>query len=528
MANHPIDLFFNSLSVSRKENGIALVLSGTGTDGTLGSMAIVGSGGTLLVQDPDTTRFDGMPKSVISAGQYTLVAPPGLLAKNVIKTLEGNPLVKPTKEDRVAELNPFDDLLSMMKHEYGTDFFQYKDTTVTRRLERRARIKGIEDLSRYRDYVRRNPSELPELYADLLIEVTSFFRDADAFELLKTKVIPTLIASKQPGEAVRVWVPGCASGEEAYSIAILLQEHARLTKTPVRIKILATDIHIRSMSQASSGTYPISAVQHLPDELVSRYFDVRDGQAQIKSVLRNMVFFSTHDLMKDPPFTRIDLVSCRNLLIYLINESQEKVMGLLHFSMCKDGVLFLGPSEQIGSISHEFEPISEKWRLYRKLRDVKLLPIDSIFQRGETPAFVRKRRDIPPAAPRAISTGLTGPSMSIKRAQNTALETIISRYAPPGFLVSDQGAIAHIFGDAGDLLPIRSGEFSYQLTDLIRPDLKAIVISILDIGRQPEFTKISRTVQIEQDDNKFDSYQLSLENVLVEDDQVKYQLLFRF
>jgi len=527
ITNLPIDVFFRSLAESRKSDATAVVLSGTGTDGTLGSVAIAEVGGKVLVQDPNTTRFNGMPKSVMNSGKYNLVAPPNLLAKNVLKILRGKAVAPEKAVARETIENPYDDLLSMLKHEFGTNFFQYKVPTITRRIERRARMKGIESLKHYRDFVKGNSSELPELYADLLIEVTSFFRDEEAFRILKNDVIPSLFDEKNQGDSIRVWVPGCASGEEAYSIAILLQEHAREMKISFHIKILATDIHIRSMSQANSGTYPLSALKKMPQNLVHRYFDIDDDEAQIKPSLRNMVFFSTHDLMRDPPFTRIDLVSCRNLLIYLMEVAQDKVMSLLHFALRKDGVLFLGPSEHIGSISHEFQAISEKWRVFRKLRDVKLLPIDSIFQRDEVPRLVERQTITHKASfvptGQAVRTDLR--AITHKRAKNAALEEIVRRYAPAGFLVAIDGALVHIFGSAGELLSQREGECSDSIVDLIKSEFKISVVSVLEQGRVDGFTGINRTVHVKSSTDQYETYEIGLENVELADDFTKFQLL---
>jgi len=518
----PIDLFFTSLAESRQEKAIGIVLSGTGSDGTRGSLAISNAGGNVLVQDPATTRFDGMPRSVISEENYTAVGTPSELALSVGSLLKNEPLENLSTRARLPIEEPLQDLLSMLKHRFGTDFFLYKEATIKRRIERRAQMRGITDINDYRDLLSTSEIEQQDLYSDLLIEVTEFFRDQAAFTILEKKVIPELTRGLKDGSAIRVWVPGCASGEEAYSIAILLLERAREMDMYIHVKILATDIHIRSMNQASSGIYPDSALDNVPRELVSRYFDCADGQAQIKPSVRNMVFFSTHDVMRDPPFTRIDLISCRNLLIYLKEDAQEKVLNLLHFSLRKNGYLFLGPSEHIGAIGHEFSVVNEKWRMFKKRRDIKLLPAESIFQRADITNEITSSVTAPKISgnPRTAIVS-SEDSIPFKRAQRAALESIVTRYAPPGFLLTDNGMVMHIFGNAGELMPLQSGSFSKRIVDLIRPDLKVIVTAALDQGRSKEFKGFRRAAYVKDEAGNASTYQVTLD-LMQDSRQMRY------
>lgn len=520
----PIDEFFNSLALDRGENAIALVLSGTGSDGTKGCNSILKAGGTVLVQDPNSTKFAGMPRSAIAGAECDLVAEPTILAQGVQRVLKGLSLDELDTNARQRLSDPYLDVLSMLLYRHGTDFLQYKDATIKRRIERRAHMHDISDLAVYRDLLDSDPAELQELYADLLIEVTEFFRDQPAFELLQTKVVPALTANLKSGAGMRVWVPGCASGEEAYSIAILLQEQARHLGIYLHLKILATDIHVRSMNQASSGIYELAALGNVPRDIIHRYFDCADGQAQIKPAIRNMVFFSTHDVTRDPPFTRIDLISCRNLLIYLKDEAQEKVMNLLHFSLRKDGFLFLGPSEHIGSISNEFDVVSEKWRIFKKRRDVKLLSADSIF-RGTKIGNALQGAGI---NSRIIGNNVTAAldeSVPFRRAQRAALERIVERHAPPGFLLSTDGSIAHIFGNAAELVPMKAGNFSKRIVDLIRPELKVVVTAALDHGKQKGFEEFHRAAYVKDSENKATTYQVSLVPIEVPGEATQFNLL---
>ena len=519
----PIDIFFQSLAEERQSDSIVLILSGTGTDGTKGSMAIEAVGGQVLVQDPKTTRFDGMPRSAIADGHTTLNASPAVLAECVQRILKKESLDDFNSDERKPVSDPLSDVLSMLKHSHGTDFLQYKEATIHRRIERRAQMRGLSDINEYRDILSVDGIELQDLYADLLIEVTEFFRDYEAFELLQKKVIPELTDDLRDGGALRVWVPGCASGEEAYSIAILLLEQARNKGIYIHLKIMATDIHVRSMNQASSGIYDMAALSNMPEDLVHRYFDCEDGQAQIKPNVRNMVFFSTHDVTRDPPFTRIDLVSCRNLLIYLKEKSQQKVMNLLHFALRKDGYLFLGPSEHIGAISHEFDAVSEKWRIYKKRRDVKLLAGETIFHKTDITSSIG-RGSVTPLVSSKKTTSMDT-SIPFRRAYRAALEAIVARHAPAGFLLSDHGEVIHIFGNAGDLIPLQSGSFSKRIIDLIRPELKVIVTAALDHSKYKDFSNFKRTAYTQNSGGPATCYEISLVPMELAGEAQKFLLL---
>jgi len=519
----PINIFFTSLAAHRGVNSIAVILSGTGSDGTVGSARICEVGGHVLVQEPESARFDGMPRSILADGLATVSAPPAVLANCIVKLSEGKSIEAFDLSKRLPVSDALDDILSMLKHSHTTDFVQYKDATVNRRIERRAFMRGMEGIDDYRDYLSTDQDELEDLYADLLIEVTEFFRDREAFEVLEKSVIPKLIDDLPEGEVLRVWVPGCASGEEAYSIAILLLEYARKCRKDVLLKIMATDIHIRSMNKASAGIYDESALKKVPNEIVDRYFDRAADQAQIKKYLRNMVFFSTHDITADPPFTRIDLICCRNLLIYLKEHAQEKVMSLLHFSLRKDGYLFLGPSEHIGAISHEFEALSEKWRIYKKLRDIKLLKGGSIFQRKEIGDNITRNAQRVPVP--QVEMASTEQSIPFKRAHRSALEDIVKEYAPPGFLLNHEGDVVHIFGGAGKLFPEQTGSFSKRLVDLIKPELKVIVTTALEHGRHKEFSGFNRKAYINSGSEEPICYEVKLRKVDLPAETVRFQLM---
>jgi len=508
--HHPIDQFLKSLAAQRGSEAIAIILSGTGTDGTKGCTAINKAGGTIFVQDPTTTRFDNMPRSVIAKGHQSLVANPDTLAHAVSLKLENKPFdhLQQLKPPMVED--PIDDILSLMKSRFGTDLFQYKQLTIKRRIQRRVVMNRMKSLDELRLKLHSDDEELKNLYADLLIEVTSFFRDPDAFLYIRDYVIPGLIEHAKERGCLRVWIPGCASGEEAYSIGILIKEYLRTSEQALDVKIFATDIHERSMSYAHAGLYEKSLLKSLSPDLILRYFDCTDDHAQVKHDLRKIISFSTHDVTQDPPFSNIDLVCCRNLLIYFIDNAQENVLKMLHFSLRKSGVLFLGPSEHLGTLTNEFEVVNSTWRLFRKRREVNLLPTNSILENDTLISRLNDRTPILPRSHDSAESVEISKQNSTKNAKYTAFDDIISKYAPPGFLITRDGDIEHIFGDAGELLPSQSGSFSRNIIELVRPELKPVVITAINQGRGSNFTQFNRDVTFAQADGALQSYSVSM------------------
>ena len=483
----PINVFMTSLAREQGDRAIAIILSGTGSDGTVGAAAIQGGGGTVLVQEPETAKFDGMPTSVIDALKPDAVASPALLAGLVYRLAHGEAIGGPILDDEETE--PKDRVFQMLRDRFGTDFSHYKNATIERRLNRRAELLGFGELSEYVRKLATDDEEAEALYADFLIEVTEFFRDQSAFEALNKTVIPDLIASMSAEKQVRVWVPGCASGEEAYSIAIGLAEEARRIKAEPNIKLLATDIHHRSLEAANFGVYDAAAVKKIPEDILKRYFEKSGNNYQIRPFLRQMVVFSVHNILRDPPFTKIDLVSCRNLLIYLNDTAQQKALAYFHFSLVKGGHLFLGPSETVGELSSEFELIDQKWRLFVKRRNVRL--IESMT---ELPRNGQKRKAH--AAPPIVSVGGEAAITrgDAKRVYDRSLDLILKKFAPPGFLLRRTGEVIRVFGDAGRFVEVGEGNFSQRVDDLVRGDLRVVVTAALDRAKTPQSLPFERRV----------------------------------
>jgi two-component system CheB/CheR fusion protein len=470
----PIDVFFRSLAEEQKENAIGIIMSGTGSDGTRGAAALREAGGTVIAQDPSSAKFDAMPRSVVERGVASATAVPAAMPELIQRLIRGEELLERDGAATESGEDPEREILKLLHRRYGTDFGYYKSATVKRRIHRRALLTHIHSMPEYAELLRADTDELDTLYHDLLIGVTAFFRDAEAFSSLALNILPELLADMSPQRQIRVWVPACASGEEPVSFAILISEYARRCRLPLNVKIFATDIHFASLEIAGLGLYPESITKNLSADLLATYFDQIGDKYRVKQNIRRLIVFSQHNLLKDPPFTRMDLVSCRNLLIYFDDVAQKKVLAFFHFALRKNGALMLGPSESTGDIADEFEIIDKRWRIYRKVRDVRLrdstimLPMspDQLTNEHATPSLSEARTAwVSSLQPAAIQR------QSIIRAYDNMLE----RYAPPSLLVDKNSEVVHIFGDADRYLRLSSGQFNRKITELLRKDLRLAV-----------------------------------------------------
>lgn len=363
----PIDFFFRHLAEDQRENGICIILSGMGTDGTLGLKAIKEKMGMAMVQDPNSAKFSSMPLSAMDTGLVDYVAPAEELPAKLIGY--ANHLSKVVREKPPIEKQPSNALQKifvLLRAHTGHDFSLYKKTTIHRRIERRISIHQINSISQYARYLQENPLEIDLLFKELVIGVTNFFREPEAYDILKEKVIPQLLKSKE--KLIRVWVAGCSTGEEAYSIAILFRECLdQLKRRDVfKIQIYATDIDKEAIHKARQGMYPVNIAVDVSPERLKRFFIKEDTHYRIKKEIREMIVFAPQDIIKDPPFTKLDLLSCRNLLIYLTPELQKKLLPLFYYSLNSEGVLFLGSSESIGSFNNLFFPIDNKWKIFKR------------------------------------------------------------------------------------------------------------------------------------------------------------------
>jgi two-component system CheB/CheR fusion protein len=433
----PIDTFLRSLAEDRGEQSVGIILSGTGTDGTLGLRAIIGAGGVTLVQDPATAKYDGMPTSAIRAGYATHVLSVDKMPEVLLGSMRHLRAVTPEASGAVSGMNR---ILLQLRSVTGHDFSLYKKSTVNRRIGRRMSQHDIKDVETYARYLKEHPAEAQVLFKELLINVTSFFRDPEAFAALKKDILPQLVAGKSEDYVFRCWVVGCATGEEAYSIAILLREYMDEAQQEFKVQLYATDLDEDAIAVARAGIYPPNIGQDVSPERLRRFFVKEEAGFRVKKDIREMVVFTIQNAIKDPPFTRLDLLSCRNLMIYLEPEMQNHLISVFHYALNPGGVLFLSPSESVGKHHELFTPLNRKWKLYRTLPSV--------------------------TSTRAITTGgLTWaarrggkiPEEVMKKPKETnfaelSRQMLLQSYAPPSVVTDMKGNILFVYGDTGSYL----------------------------------------------------------------------------
>lgn len=465
----PIDVFFRSLAQEMVNRAVGIVLSGTGSDGSRGIRAIHEAGGLVFAQDPDTAKFDGMPKSAVDTGVVDYVLPPEQIAEAVLRNVDHPDFAAGFGQSAtVVSEEGINAIFRILREDYGIDFSHYKQSTVMRRVARRLELNQSLDLDDYVARLRDDSREVNSLYKDLLIGVTEFFRDAEAFERLETDVIPQLLERTSPRDELRIWVAGCGTGEEAYSLAILLDEALARRVRPSNVKIFATDVHQASLEFASAGVYEPSCVARVSAERLNRYFVHRNGHYHVSQDLRKTIVFAPHNVIKDAPFTRLDLISCRNLLIYLQSAAQKKVLSLFHFGLKAGGVMFLGPSESTGEIADEFETIDSHWKIFRKRRDIRL-PAD--LRLPLSPGYLHGRIHAAPAAP----AGSSYPDMELLR----AYDALLAEYVPPSLLLNSRRQLVHTFGGAGRFIAPRDGRVTSDVLDMVHKELKLVLAGAL-------------------------------------------------
>ena len=368
----PIDFFFRSLAQDQRERAIGIVLSGTGSDGTLGVRAIKGEGGMVMAQNPESTEYDGMPRSAIATRLVDYELPPAEMPAQLIAYTAhafGKPPLPATAPPKTE--SALKKIFVLLRAQTGHDFSQYKPTTSQRRIERRMAVHQIETVDGYVKFIQQTPEEAEALFRDMLIGVTNFFRDPEAFKILEEQIIPKLFAGKGADATIRIWVPGCSTGEEAYSLAILLAERQEALKKSFKMQVFATDIDSHAIAAARAGIYPASIATDLTPERLARFFVADPGESayRIHKGIRDMLVFSEQNVIKDPPFSRLDLISCRNLLIYLNGTLQKKLIPLFHYALNPGGYLFLGTSETVGEFGDLFAALDRKQKIYQRKED---------------------------------------------------------------------------------------------------------------------------------------------------------------
>ena len=454
----PIDIFFNSLAEDCGENAVGIVLSGSGSDGTLGIKAIKEKGGLTLAQGSDGTepRFKDMPESAASTGLVDLVVPVEQMPERLLSYLRGEGMVE---SERIASATG--KIYEILHGRVGHDFSEYRDKTFGRRLQRRMQVLQVTNIDAYVDRLQRDPDEAPRLFRDLLIGVTAFFRDPDAFRTLETAVIPKIFEGRGAAEDVRVWVPACSTGEEVYTIAILLREQMEKMPRAPRVQFFGTDIDERALAIARAGQYPRSLLANVSPERMKRYF-VADGHTTYRLVreIRDLCIFSPHSVLRDPPFSRLDLISCRNLLIYLNSELQARVIPIFHYALKPDGYLFLGLSETVTRHGDLFAPVDKQHRIYKRRDLVK--PALNL-----APQFTTRVRRSHWSAPSAQASGALMPNIL-----RSASAVVMEHFAPAHVVVNAEGDVLHYSIKTGRYLEPALGSPSRDLLAMARKDLR--------------------------------------------------------
>jgi two-component system CheB/CheR fusion protein len=457
----PIDFFLRSLAEDLGERAIGVILSGSGSDGTLGLRAIIGAGGVSFVQDPVTAKYDGMPASVIQAGLATFILRVEQMPEQLV-------LYKKTFfEKKIKSALPpptttgaLDKIMMIVRSKTGHDFSLYKQSTIRRRIERRMNVHNIEDTDTYARFLKEDISEAQLLFKEFLINVTSFFRDPEAFTMLKKDILPALFAQKPENYCFRIWVPGCATGEEPYSIAILFREFMDEIKQEYKVQIYGTDIDEDSIRIARSAIYPANISLDVSPERLRRFFVKEETGFRVKKDIREMVIFATQNAIKDPPFTRLDFLSCRNLLIYLEAELQGRLFPAFHYALKPGGVLFLSHSESIGSFTDLFAPISKKWKFFRA-RESLSRPRTGIAHELTWRGDLTER----------------GSDEVVREAKETNFseltkQVLLQSYAPPSVVTDEKGNILFFYGDTGKYLRPAPGQASLNVIEMAREGLQ--------------------------------------------------------
>ncbi len=493
----PIDVFFESLASDVGDKAIGVVLSGTGSDGTRGVRLIKEAGGIVMVQQEDTAKFNGMPGSAIGTGLADYILPPKQMPPALLNYIEHPYLAGSVREGKkqalVEEGSQLKRLTTLLMEKTGVDFSLYKPTTVLRRIERRMGIAQVTTLEEYLRYLNQSKTELRALYKDLLISVTKFFRDIEAFNALKEQVIPTLVEEAEEGKTLRVWVAGCATGEEAYSIAILFADYLESKGKKTNVKIFATDIEKDAMEYAARGMYPESIAADLPDSGLRRFFNKEGNSFNVNTRIRQMVVIASHNLISDPPFNRMDMVTCRNLLIYLKPPLQQRILKVFSFALYPRGYLFLGSSESIGEMTDLFDTINLKQKIFRHRGSVKPVLTEGLDMVPIQERLVQRGNELFPAARVHKTSGMD------ETVERVAFKVLNERI--PACLVMDtSGLLLHTFGTPDRFLHTPQGKATLNVLDMLPREIALLVSSATSKVLRTKEPLIYRDVQFKVGD----------------------------
>lgn len=478
----PIDYFFRSLATDQEDGAICIVLSGTGTDGTLGLRDIKGHAGMAMVQDESSARYSGMPSSAAATGLADYVLSPERMPAQLIAYTRAARAGRPSRSTEVELSDALRKIFVLLRNHTGHDFSGYKVNTMRRRVERRMRVHSIEQPIEYVRFLQANPHEIDLLFQELLIGVTSFFRDKEAFDALEI-ALRKLVAAKPDDAALRVWVPGCSTGEEAYSIGILAAEIAARSKKRLDVQIFATDLDAESIDFARAGLYAEGVAADLAPGRLERFFTREGNRCRISKEIRGMVVFAVQDVVKDPPFTKLDLVSCRNLLIYLNADLQRRLLPVFHYALNPGGILLLGTSETTSNFDQFFEPIDRKWRIYERKH---------VGPNGIPPSF-------PVSTPPSARAAVPAPTSVARGVSESVERVLLDRFVPATAITNERGDIAYVHGRANPYLEPNAGEPRPNLFAMAREGLEHELRSALRLAARDNREIERRGVQVVTD-----------------------------
>jgi two-component system CheB/CheR fusion protein len=494
-SNTTIDTFLRSLAMGHGSDAIGVILSGTASDGTHGLAAIKGEAGITFAQEPTSAKYDGMPVSAIASGCVDFVMTPADIALEIAR-IRHHPYIADghtQKPEHLGDESDLDLIFRLLRRKTRVDFSGYKSPTIARRIQRRMALQKVEKLKDYGGFLQREPHEVTALYHDLLINVTSFFRNPEAFEALKQLVYPAILQARTSALApIRIWVPGCSTGEETYSHAISLVEHLGEERADIPIQVFGTDLSEGAIQRARAAVYKENIEADVTPQRLRRFFNKIDGGYQIKKRIRDLCIFSTQNVFNDPPFSRIDLLSCRNVMIYLSQSLQKKVIPIFHYALNPTGFLMLGSTEGLlGAGSELFEMTDKKQKIFRKR--LVSTPLASGFSVG---------RPEPEPSAGQISASSSKPAEALKvpmELQREADRLLLSRYVPPAVLVSNQLEILQTRGHTSSFLELPAGRASLNLLKMARPGLLFELRSALEEAREKGFEAIRQDVHVEED-----------------------------
>ena len=472
----PIDFFFKSLAQNYGHRAVGIVLSGTGSDGTRGIKSLKEEGGLVIVQEPDSAKFDGMPRSAMNTGLADLILPATDIGENLVRFFQ-HPYIsgaQPVRSENEEDNQAYDDIFKLLKRQSSINFSQYKASTVARRIERRLGINQLNGLNSYHRLLLESPKELQILSKELLIGVTRFFRDEEVFDYINGRVIPDLVASvMERDKSLRIWVAGCSTGEEAYSLAILFREYIEKEELDCKVSIFATDVDSNAIAEASTGLYSEDIQFDVSEERLEKYFEGRPGGFQIVRSIRESVIFATHNMLEDPPFSNIDLVTCRNVLIYFQQGAQKRVLSSLFFALRYKGYLWLGPSESMGDLKSQFDQVSDRNKLFQKISNQRV-PV------GSTPPGITFTGKLASPVSMQPFNSVTRASKAVSGPLSLVQDRLLKEFVPACIVLSDTFEAVHVYGDVSRFVrPMGAGKVSNNINDIIHEDLSVAVSTAL-------------------------------------------------